>query len=237
MKEEVIRKLSEILKKAQYLHGTLRNITDSTMISDRIEELVDSLNDIIQSGKLPLTMIPCVKSWNEASSGNKFAYKADVLGALSEIIGSIESLPELRINQTEQSSEILKILNLAKNSLRKAIRQIPSSEEQIKDYFENLLIGAGIIYSRETDSIEYSSKTYTPDFTFPPIDLALEFKFCGNKEREKQIIVEINDDILAYQTKYKNLIFIVYDLGFIRDIDRFVSSFEAENIFVEVVKH
>ena len=56
--------------------------------------------------------------------------------------------------------------------------------------------------------------------------------------REKEIITEINDDILAYQTKYGNLLFVVYDVGFIRDIDRFIDSFEkSTNVIVRVVKH
>jgi hypothetical protein len=46
----------------------------------------------------------------------------------------------------------------------------------------------------------------------PKIDSALEIKFCGNLNREKSIIPEINDDILAYQTKYRNIFFVVYDI-------------------------
>ena len=57
-------------------------------------------------------------------------------------------------------------------------------------------------------------------------------------EREKELPEEINDDILAYQTKYQNLLFIIYDLGYIRDVDRFSSSFEEhENVTIRVVKH
>jgi len=137
-----------------------------------------------------------------------------------------------------ESSEILRILNLAERKLRKVIRTSPSEEKDVQDAFENLLIGADIPYSRETNSIEYSSKTYIPDFTMPKLDLALEIKLCGNSKREKSIIPEINDDILAYQTKYRNIFFVVYDNGFIRDVDRFIDSFEQnENVTVKVVKH
>lgn len=110
--------------------------------------------------------------------------------------------------------------------MRKVIREIPSKEKQIQDAFENLLIGADIPYSREKESIEYSSKTYVPDFTIQKIDLAVDVKLCSKEGREKEIIAEINEDILAYQTKYGNLFFIVYDLGFIRDVDRFTGAFE-----------
>jgi len=93
-------------------------------------------------------------------------------------------------------------------------------------------------FSRETVRIEYSSKTYTPDFTMEQLDLATEIKFCPVAGREKDIIAEINDDILAYRTRYGNLLFVVYDVGQIRDVDRFVASFEQhENVIVRVVKH
>ena len=70
------------------------------------------------------------------------------------------------------------------------------------------------------------------------IDLACEIKLCGRQGREKELIEEINDDILAYQTKYGNLIFLIYDCGFIRDIDRFGCAFEQhQNVILRVVKH
>ena len=101
-----------------------------------------------------------------------------------------------------------------------------------------MLIGADIPYGRGVDSIEYSSKTYIPDFSLPKINLAVEVKLCNRDGREKEIIAEINDDILAYQTKYENLLFIIYDSGYIRDKDRFSSSFEEHgNVTIRVVKH
>ena len=76
------------------------------------------------------------------------------------------------------------------------------------------------------------------DFSLSKISLAIEVKLCSRSGREKEVIAEINDDILAYQTKYQNLLFVVYDLGFIRDKDRFSRSFEEyENVTIRVVKH
>ncbi len=54
----------------------------------------------------------------------------------------------------------------------------------------------------------------------------------------EEIIAEINDDILAYRTKYGNLLFVVYDLGFIRDVDLFAAHFEeSQGVMVRVIKH
>lgn len=141
-------------------------------------------------------------------------------------------------NTEEESSEIIKLLDLADNKLRKTIRETPSSEKEVQDKYENLLIATGINYLREQEKIVYSSKTYHPDFSFKRIKTVLEIKFCDKKSREKEIIAEINDDILAYKTEYPNIIFIVYDLGFIRDIDKFKDDIESEDaIIVKVVKH
>jgi arsenate reductase-like glutaredoxin family protein len=137
-----------------------------------------------------------------------------------------------------ESSALVKIIKLAERKLRKAVRDKPDREKQVQDAFETLLVGADIHHERETDSIIYSSKTYTPDFSFRFIDLALELKLCSRADREKEIIAEINDDILAYKTKYRNLIFVVYDLGFIRDVDRFTETFEnIDGVIMRVVKH
>lgn len=149
----------------------------------------------------------------------------------------LETVYEGKDTATE-SSAIVRVINLAEHKLRKVMRDRPEHEKDVQNAFESLLVGADLAYSRESESIEYSAKTYTPDFTMPRIGLAIEIKLCTRAEREKEIIAEINDDILAYQTKYGNLVFIVYDLGLIRDTERFSSSFEEnENVVVRVVKH
>jgi len=141
-------------------------------------------------------------------------------------------------NTPKESSEIVKILDLAENKLRKTFRQTPKNERDVQDKFEDLLVAKDVKYLREQEKIVYSSKTYHPDFCFPKINTVLEIKFCDKQERGKSIISEINDDIVAYKTKYPNIIFVVYDLGYIRDVDRFKEDIEAEDsIVVKVVKH
>lgn len=137
-----------------------------------------------------------------------------------------------------ETSLILKIINIAEHKLRKVIRREPSNEKEVQDAFDSVLVGADISFSRESERIEYSSKTYTPDFTMEKAGLAVEVKFCNRNGREKEIIAEVNDDILAYKTKYGNIIFIVYDVGCIRDMEKFTKNFEdQEGVVVKVVKH
>lgn len=173
------------------------------------------------------------------------AFVRDLGMAKGLLLAAIDYLSKREIAEVYEAKDtgpevslILKVLHLAEHQLRKVIRTQPAKESEVQDAFENLLIGADIPYGREVDSIEYSSKTYKPDFSLPKIELAVEVKLCGQNKREKEIIAEINDDILAYQSKYPNLLFIVYDLGYIRDKDKFRDSFEEhENVTVRVVKH
>ena len=134
--------------------------------------------------------------------------------------------------------EIITLIDLAQNKLRKTMRAMPQEEREVQDKFEDVLISVDFKYLRDQETIAYSSKSYRPDFTFPGIDTALEIKLCNRAGREKDIIAEINDDILAYKTRYPNIIFLVYDLGYIRDIDRFKADIESQDrVIVLVIKH
>jgi DpnII restriction endonuclease len=91
---------------------------------------------------------------------------------------------------------------------------------------------------REKVSIPYSSKKFIPDFVFDSFDLALDTKLCNSANREREIVDEINADIPAYHTKYGHILFVIYDVGFIRDVAQFKSGIEAiPGVRVIVIKH
>jgi hypothetical protein len=149
-------------------------------------------------------------------------------------IGKVYHAPDA----SKEVGGIIKIINLAETKLRKTVRELPKTEKEIQDRFEDLLVATDIKYLREQDRIVYSSKTYQPDFSFTEINAVLEMKLCDKAGREKAIISEINDDILAYKTKYPNVIFLIYDLGHIRDVNRFKEDVESQDgVIVLVVKH
>ena len=53
-----------------------------------------------------------------------------------------------------------------------------------------------------------------------------------------QIQEEINADISAYKTKWKNLLFVIYDLGVINDPYKFqTENIKLFGISVRVIKH
>jgi len=141
-------------------------------------------------------------------------------------------------NTSDEASSIIKIINLFEHKLRKIVRDVPTNERDIQNAVENLLVASDIEYKREFPTISYSSKKYIPDFSFIKLSMALEIKICNRKEKEKELITEINDDIMAYSKEFTNLFFLVYDVGLIRDVDLFTSEFEKrDSVFLKVIKH
>jgi hypothetical protein len=175
------------------------------------------------------------------------AYKAGLETARGLLQSGIDQIKRKGVeavyegkNTTAESSDIIKIISLLENKLRKVVRNLPLKEKEIQDAVESLFFGANLDgeFTREKENLIYSSKTYVPDFVFKKINTVVEIKLCYTPPREKEIIAEINDDILAYKTKYANIIFVVYDLGMIRDRDVFKGSFEAsEDVVISIVKH
>ena len=71
-----------------------------------------------------------------------------------------------------------------------------------------------------------------------PFDLAIEIKLLKNQKQLSSIVDEINADIVAYHLNYKFRLFIVYDLGVIRDEVEFCRDLEGtDGVRVIVVKH
>jgi len=179
----------------------------------------------------------------EIENKHKIAFYRQMDQASGLINSAIDHLNKSEIaevyegkNTVPEASDLIKIINLAGNKLRRIIRTIPQKEKELQDKYEDLLIAADIEYNREFPHIEYSTKQYIPDFSFSKINLAVEIKLCKNNE--KALIEQINDDILAYKTKFNNLIFVVYDLGQIRDIEIFKKSFEAnDDVIIQIIKH
>lgn len=197
----------------------------------------------------PILLSPLIQDTNEYDEvKNEFHHKAyleqldtakGLLKAGIDIMNlyGMDGVYEAK-DASKEVGEVIRIMNLAESKLRKTIRAIPKTEREVQDKFEDLLVAMDLKYLREQERIVYSSKTYQPDFTFPGIDTALEIKLCNREGREKEIISEINDDVVAYKTKYPNIIFLVYDVGHIRDADKFKEGIEShDGVIVVTVKH
>jgi REase_DpnII-MboI len=141
-----------------------------------------------------------------------------------------------------KQDEITNLVNFFKANLRRAVFDIPEKELDIQNAVEQLLIGRGLTkgvdYDRETGRVKVSIKECVPDFIFPKLGLALEVKLSKDRNRSRVIVDEINADIRAYGTKYSALVFIVYDLGSIRDEVEFKHGLElADSVSILVIKH
>ncbi|MGT2801612.1 hypothetical protein [Streptococcus henryi] len=131
--------------------------------------------------------------------------------------------------------------NFIASKLRKTIHEKPLKEKEIQNAIENLFLGKnwskGIDYDRETGKFNFSGREYVPDFIIPNINLAIEVKLLREGKKSK-IIEEINADITAYSKNYSKLLFIIYDLGEIRDELELRRDLEVkDDIKVIVVKH
>lgn len=140
-----------------------------------------------------------------------------------------------KLGKAQQEYE--QIIDLIRANLRPAIYDDPKNERDVQNALETIFRARALDFRREQETVPYSSKRYIPDFTFDRIGLAVEVKLCKDKDREKDMIGEINDDIIGYAGKYDRCAFVVYDLGFIRDVARFSEDIEANpNVHVLIVK-
>ena len=235
-KKEGIHKISEGPLMDEYLNwehraeSALEKVFVSFIYSREFEKKTGPGTQYVSSGWEPDL---------EYYIGRQLIPKLEYLEVLFKNIDKYEvKIPQPESEKQAAVRGIIKLVNIMEVKLRKLIRELPTKEKEIQDSIENLLIGADVTYSREKEKIEYSSKTYVPDFTIPDLDVAIEAKFCDKPNREKEMISEINDDILAYKTKHQNLFFLIYDVGQIRDKELFTSSFEKhENVIVRIIKH
>lgn len=152
----------------------------------------------------------------------------------------LEAWLSARVDLPAEKAESLK--NFFEANLRRAIFEVPSQEREVQNAIEQLLIGRGLTkgldYDRETGRVKVSIKEVVPDFILPKLSLAIEVKLAKTDTKAKTIVDEINADIQAYGRSYSHLLFIVYDLGTIRDTLEFTRDLEsAAGVEVIVVKH
>jgi len=141
-----------------------------------------------------------------------------------------------------KKDETLSLKDFFQANLRRAVIRTPQNETNIQDVIEQLLIGRGLTkgidYDRETGRVKVSIKEVVPDFVIHRLNMALEIKFSKDRDRSKSIVDEINADIKAYSKKYARQLYIVYDMGSIRDENEFKNDLDnAEDVSVIVVKH
>jgi DpnII restriction endonuclease len=152
----------------------------------------------------------------------------------------LKSLLEEAIGYPEDETNSLR--DFIEANLRRAIYTTPHRETDVQNSIETLLVGRGMQkgteYDRETGRVKTSGKESIPDFIFPTLGLCLEVKLVRSAELLKGVIDEVNADIRAYGMNYERQLYVVYDLGVIRDEAEFKRDLEAAaGVSVLIVKH
>lgn len=173
--------------------------------------------------------------------GSTFAFQQkEIFEGVHANVSLLKSVLENQLGVVED--ETIALRDFFEARLRSAVFHIPENEREVQDAVEQLLIGRGFQkgqdYDREVGRVKVSAKESVPDFIVPRLSLALELKLVKSAARVRKVVDEINADIAAYSKAYRSLMFIVYDLGYVRDESEFRRDLEAPgNVSVVVVKH
>lgn len=134
------------------------------------------------------------------------------------------------------------IVNIIEKFFRTQFDNPPENEknvqEQLRKFFDANGYKQGVDYEKESGKFHFSGREYIPDFVFKNINTVLEVKLLKDKARKNIIIEEMNADCNAYLKEYSSIIFLVYDIGCISNVEEFIRDFENKpNITVLVIKH
>lgn len=174
-------------------------------------------------------------------SGDTLAiHQKEVFESVYANVSLLRSTLESRLGVVEDQIENLNDFFRAR--LRSAIFRTPEQEREVQDAIEQLLIGRGLQkgqdYDRESGRVKSSGKESIPDFVMLPLSLALEVKLIKSDSRVREVVDEINADIPAYAKTYRRQLFLLYDLGHIRDEVEFRHGLENPgSIDVLIIKH
>ena len=123
-------------------------------------------------------------------------------------------------------------------ALRIAFRdREPRSESEVQHYIDVILCAAGYAFQKEGPTFVFSLKGYRPDYSSDLENLAIEVKLCKGVQDVRRVVEEMSADVLPYLKRFASVLFIVFDLGGVYDVDRFRSDFETSpKIRVLVIK-
>lgn len=166
-------------------------------------------------------------------------HRKEIFDSVYANLSLLKGILETQLGVVEDETEAIRDFFQAR--LRSAVLHEPQKELEVQDAVEALLIGRGlqkgIDYDREVGRVKVSAKEVIPDFILPRLSLAIEIKLIKVATRVREVIDEINADVVGYSKRYKSLLFIVYDLGNIRNEIEFKHDLEdSGNVSVVIVK-
>jgi hypothetical protein len=145
----------------------------------------------------------------------------------------------LRRGRPEYPLEILnRIATDVSNELPSLIQTAPTREKHVQRQVNSILRlrYSDLDFRWEQFQFPYSSKSYKPDFISERVNMAIDVKLCNKDKKANRIVDEINADITAYKTRFKYLLFVVYDTDrHVQDPMAFTRDFERYNAGVKVL--
>lgn len=167
------------------------------------------------------------------------SFESSVLNQTEQAIGVYEHIQSESGLIDLNPKEAIDIESAIERALRPAFRDVqPKSEKEVQDAIENILNALGVRFTRERDVTSVAGKYYKPDFVIESLDLAIEVKLAKSGNGVAKIQEDLNADISGYRTKWKNLLFVIYDLGVIVDPYKFqTDNIQLFGISVRVIKH
>ena len=243
--------LKELLSNTNALLGAMRNST-ATVSGEAAnigryssyKTFFRKYNDLVKQA-VPLlpntTMLDLFKLDQIKGSGDyTWVQQKEYFDCAYSNAALLKSLLEGAIGYAEDETHNLR--DFIQANLRRAVFATPDKEVEVQNGIEALIVGRGMAkgtdYDRETGRVKASGKESVPDFIFPNLKLCLEVKLSKSADKLRAIVDEINADIRAYGTLYERQLYIVYDLGTVRDEAEFKRDLEdAPGVSVLVVKH
>jgi len=203
----------------------------------KYNELVQQATPLLPNARmLDLIVLEKIKrsgdtTWTQQKEYFDMAYSNTAL---------LKSLLEGAIGYAEDETHNL--ADFIRANLRKTMFAIPEREVEVQNGLEALFVGRGMEkgtdYDRETGRVKTSGKESVPDFMLPRLKLCLEVKLLKSAQQHKAVVDEINADVRVYGTRYERQLYVVYDLGVIRDEAEFKRGLEdSPGVFVLIIKH
>jgi hypothetical protein len=247
------KELKNLLSSTNALLGAMRNsVTAATGESANIGNFssyglfMRKYNELVKQSAplLPAASTALLDTFSleniKGSDGSLWTEQKEFFDLVYSNLVLLKSVLEGAIGYAEDETHNL--IDFFEADLRKAVFGIPEKETEIQNAVETLVVGRGmekgIDYDRETGRVKTSGRESVPDFIFNNLKLCSEVKLLKSADRLKPLVDEINADIRAYSTVYERQLYIVYDIGIIRDEAEFKRDIEsAVGVSVLIVKH
>jgi hypothetical protein len=162
-----------------------------------------------------------------------------VLDLADQAIGAYEALRDQTGLVKIERRETIDVVDAIERALRPRFKEgPPTNEDAVQDAVEGILDAVGVRYTRDRETIVAGARATRPDFVLTDLDGALEVKLARRNHGASAVQEEIHADITAYKTRWKHLIFVIYDCGVIDDPHTVIR--ENQRLFgvrVVIVKH